>query len=85
MLPVIVILPVPVISLLFKSNVPPNCGVESANSESIVPAIEAFPPAVVPSPTYNCLVSVTYISSPSEGVIPNLSALVPRLTCNAMY
>ena len=62
-----------------------NCGLVSDNSESIVFAIVVVPPAVVPSPTYNCLVSVTYISSPTKGVMPNRSALVPRLTCKAIY
>ena len=71
--------------LPFKSSSPPNCGLVSANSESIVFAIVVVPPAVVPSPTYNCLVSVTYISSPTKGVMPNRSALVPRLTCKAIY
>ena len=83
--PLMLILPVPVILLPFKSSVPPSCGVVSASSESIVPAMLVIPPAVAPSPTYSCFVSVVYTNSPAKGVIPNLSALVPRLTCKAIY
>ena len=82
--PVILILPVPVILLPFKSSSPPSCGEVSASNASIVPAIEVVPPAVVPSPMYSCLVSVTYINSPAKGVMPNRSAFVPRLTCKAI-
>ena len=42
------------------------------------------PPCVDPSPTYICLVSVVYISSPTAKVSAALSALVPRLSCNAI-
>jgi len=65
--PVILILPVPVISFPFKSSVPPSCGVVSANTESIVPEMLVIPPAVEPSPTYSCFVSVVYTNSPAKG------------------
>ena len=42
------------------------------------------PPGVLPSPTYSFLVSVTYIISPSAGVILVLFASVPRLSFKAM-
>ena len=42
------------------------------------------PPGVVPSPTYIFLVSVTYIISPSAGVILVLFASVPRLSFKAI-
>jgi hypothetical protein len=48
--PVILMFPVPVILLPFKSSSPPSCGEVSATTESIVLAIDVVPPAVVPSP-----------------------------------
>ena len=42
------------------------------------------PPTVEPSPTNNFFVSVVNTNSPAKGVMPPLSASVPRLICNAI-
>ena len=97
-LPVISISPSPLISypvILRSASIAmtksPSVNTAPAVVLSSIPGISAppppvtnTPPAVVPSPEYSFLVSVTYISSPSAGVILVLFASVPRLSFKAI-
>ena len=56
----------------------------SAASSKLIPVV-VTPPAVVPLPTNNCPVVVSWISSPVNGVIASRCAVVPLRICNGIF